>query len=41
MAEWSERRTRNLAVPGSSTALTASWICSQSSRLQILGHACK
>ena len=41
MDEWSARRTRNLAVPGSSPALVTCWICSRSSRVQILGHACK
>ena len=41
MAEWSARRTRNPAVPGSSPALATCWICARSSRVQILGHACK
>ena len=41
MAEWSARRTRNPAVPGSSPALATCWICVLSSRVQILGHACK
>ena len=41
MAEWSARRTRNPAVPGSSPALATCWIFSRSSRVQILGHACK
>ena len=27
VAEWSARRTRNPVVPGSSPALTTSWIC--------------
>ena len=27
VAEWSARRTRNPAVPGSSPALATSWIC--------------
>ena len=36
MAEWSARRTRNPALPGSSPALAGSWICSRSSRVQIL-----
>ena len=39
--EWSARRTRNPAVPGSSPALATCWICARSSRVQILGHACK
>ena len=29
MAEWSARRTRNPAVPGSSPALINRWICSR------------
>ena len=41
VAEWSARRTRNPAVPGSSPAMATCWICSRSSRVQILGHACK
>ena len=41
VAEWSARRTRNSAVPGSSPALATCWICARSSRVQILGHACK
>ena len=41
VAEWSARRTRNPAVPGSSPALATCWICARSSRVQILGHACK
>ena len=41
VAEWSARRTRNLVVPGLSPALATCWICSRSSRAQILGHACK
>ena len=41
VAEWSARQTRNPAVPGSSPALATCWICSQLSRVQILGHACK
>ena len=41
MAEWSARRTRSLAAPGLSSALATCWICSRSSRVQILGHACK
>ena len=41
VAEWSARRTRNPVVPGSSPALATCWICSRSSRAQILGHACK
>ena len=41
VAEWSVRRTRIPAVPGSSPALVTCWICSRSSRAQILGHACK
>ena len=41
VAEWSARRTRYLAVPGSSPALATRWICARSSRVQILGHACK
>ena len=40
VAEWSARRTRNPAVPGSSPALATCWICAWSSRVQILGHAC-
>ena len=41
VAEWSARRTRNPAVPDSSPALATCWICAPSSRVQILGHACK
>ena len=41
VAEWSARRTRNPAVSDSSPALATCWICSRSSRVQILGHACK
>ena len=41
VAEWSARRTRNPAVPGSSPAMGTCWICSRSSLVQILGHACK
>ena len=41
MAEWSARRTRNPAVPGSSPAMATCWICARSSRVQILVHACK
>ena len=41
VAEWSARRTSNPAVPGSSPALATCWICARSSRVQILGHACK
>ena len=38
---WSGRRTRNPAVSSSSTALATCWIFSRSSRVEILGHACK
>ena len=41
VAEWSVRRTRNQAVPGSSPALATCWIFARSSRVQILGHARK
>ena len=41
VAEWSARRTRNPAVPGSSPALATCWICARSSQVQILGHVCK
>ena len=41
MAESLERRTCSSEAPSSSPALTASWICSRQSRVQILGHACK
>ena len=41
VAEWSARRTRHPVVPGSSPALATSWICSRSSRAQLLDHACK
>ena len=41
VAEWSARRTRNPAAPDSSPALATCWICPRSSRVQILGHACK
>ena len=41
VAEWSVRRTRNPVVPGSSPALATCWICSQSARVQIFGHAYK
>ena len=33
VAEWSARRTRNPAVPGSSPALATCWICARSSRV--------
>ena len=39
MAEWSARRTRNPAVLGLSPALATYWICSRSSRVEILAHA--
>ena len=41
VAEWSACRTRNPVVPSSGLALATCWICSRSSRVQILGHACK
>ena len=41
LAEWSARRTRNPEAPSSSAALATLWNCSRSSRVQILGHACK
>ena len=41
VAEWLKRRTCNSEVPSSSPALTANWICSRYSPVQILGHACK
>ena len=41
VAEWSAHGTRNPAVLGSSPALLTCWICSQLSRVQILGHTCK
>ena len=41
VAEWSVRRTRNPAAPGSSPALATYWICCRSSQVQILGYACK
>ena len=37
MAEGLERRACNLEAPSSSPTLTASWIRSRSSRVQILG----
>ena len=41
VAEWSARRTRNPAVPGSSPALATCCICAWSSRVQVLDYACK
>ena len=41
VAKWSARRTCNPADQGSSPALATCWICARSSRVQILGHACK
>ena len=41
VTEWSERRTRNPAAPGSSPALATCWISTPSSWVQILGHTCK
>ena len=41
VAEWSARRTRNPTVPGQTHALATCWICSRSSRVEILGHAYK
>ena len=42
MAKQLERLwTCNLEALNSSPALTAGWICSLYSRVQILGHACK
>ena len=41
LAEWSARRTRSLAVPGSSPTVAYRLICSRSSRVQILNHGCK
>ena len=41
VVEWSARQTRSPAAPGSSPSLATCWICSWSSRVQILGHACK
>ena len=41
VAEWSAHGTRNPGVLGSSPALPTCWICSQLSRVQILGHTCK
>ena len=41
MAKWSARQTYNSAIPGLSPALASCWICTRSSRVQILGHACK
>ena len=41
VAKWSARQTRSPAVPGLSPPLATCWICSRSSRVQILGHACK
>ena len=43
MAQWSVRRTRTLAVPGSSPALAACWICfsyvsSSTPRLKVMLH---
>ena len=38
VAEWSARRTRNPAVPGSSPVVATCWICPWSSRVQILGR---
>ena len=40
MAEWSVSQTHNPAVAGASPALTTCWICSRSSRVQIVGYAC-
>ena len=41
VAEWLERWTCNPEAPSSSSALTAYWICSLQSRVQIRDHACK
>ena len=41
MAEWSVRQMCNPVVLGSSPALATCWICSRSSRVEILAHACK
>ena len=41
VAEWSAHGTRNPGVLGSSPALPTCWICSQLSRVQILGHTRK
>ena len=41
MAEWSVRQMCNPVVLGSSPALATCWICSRSSRVQLLGYACK
>ena len=41
MAKWLEHRTCNLEAQSSSPSLTTSWIGSQWSQNQILGHAFK
>ena len=41
MVEWLGRWTCNSEAPSSSPAVTASWICSRQSLVQILGHICK
>ena len=41
MAKWLECWTTNSEAPSLSPTLTASWICSWYSRVQILDHACK
>ena len=38
MVKQFEHQACNLEAPSSSHALTASWICSQQSRVEILGH---
>ena len=40
MAEWSGRRTRNPAVPGSSLALATCWICCSATLVNSQLHGC-
>ena len=41
MAEWLEHWTCNRDSPGSSSALTVSWVCFWQSHVQLLSQACK
>ena len=41
VAKWSVRQFRKPVDPGSSPALATCWICSESSRVQILSQTCK
>ena len=41
VAEWSARRSRNPGGSRFKSRFGTCWICSRSSRVQILGHVCK